>query len=127
MSPTPPVIAVIDDDESVRRALGRLLRAVGWQGQVFSTAVEFLETTARALPDCLILDMHLPKMSGLELQERLAAAGRKVPIVFITAYPDAAARECGLRSGAVAFLHKPFDEQALIDAVERALGAPEAC
>lgn len=127
MSPTPPVIAVIDDDRSVRRALGRLLRAVGWQGQIFSTAEEFLETIEKALPDCLILDVHLPGASGLELQQRLIAADRKLPIVFITAYSDAAARECALRSGAVAFLHKPFDDQALIDAVERALGIPEAC
>ena len=115
------MIAVIDDDDSVRRALARLIRSVGWQGQTFATAEDFLKSTDHQMPDCVILDIHLPGMGGLALQKELASAARPVPIVFITADPDPCLREHSLRSGAVAFLHKPFDDRSLLDAVERAL------
>ena len=117
------MIAVIDDDDSVRRALARLFRSVGWQDQTFATAEDFLETTDEQLLDCLILDVHLPGMGGLALQKELACAARQVPIVFITADPHV--RENSLRSGAVALLHKPFDEQRLLDAVGQALAISE--
>jgi FixJ family two-component response regulator len=113
-------IVLIDDDESVRRALGRLIRSVGLCVETFGTAEEFLRSPAA--PGCLVLDVHLPGLSGLDLQRRLADEGRCVPIVFITAYADEQARDAALRAGAVAFLRKPFEEQALLEALGRATG-----
>jgi FixJ family two-component response regulator len=115
-------LAVIDDDASVRRALCRLLRAAGWDVTTFATAEEFLQAPAQPAPVCLILDLHLPGMSGLELQERLRAEGRKIPIICVTAYEDEQAREQARRGGAVAFLKKPFEEACLLDALQRAAG-----
>jgi FixJ family two-component response regulator len=112
-------ICIIDDDESVRRALGRLLRSVGLAAETFATAEEFLQATGQPEPDCLILDVHLPGRSGLELQKQLTAEGRNIPIVFITAYRDERVRELALRGGALAFLHKPFEEQSLLEVLAR--------
>jgi FixJ family two-component response regulator len=127
MPTSEPAIAVVDDDESVRRALRRFIDLLGFQVETFPTAEEFLES-CRLPPSprgdavaepfrCLILDVHLPGMSGLELQERLKAQGQDVAIIFITAYPNERARNQALEAGAVAFLHKPFDEQAFVDAI----------
>jgi FixJ family two-component response regulator len=121
VSPTQQTIFIIDDDDSVRRALRRLIRSVGLNVSTFATAEEFLQAPQELAPDCLILDVHLPGLSGLELQERLLTEGRGVPIVFITAYAGEEGGERALRAGAVAFLEKPFEEQALLDAVARAL------
>jgi len=118
---TRPII-IVDDDESVRRALRRLLRSVGMTVTTFATAEEFLESTGQPPPGCLILDVHLPGLSGLELQKRLIAEGRCAPVVFITAYGDDPTREQALRAGAIAFLLKPFEEQPFLDAVARAIG-----
>jgi FixJ family two-component response regulator len=120
VSPPQPTIFIIDDDESVRRALRRLMRSLGLDATTFATAEEFLQSPQPA-PDCLILDVHLPGLSGLELQERLTAEDRGVPIVFITAYADDQMGERALHAGAVAFLEKPFEEQTLLEAVKRAL------
>jgi FixJ family two-component response regulator len=114
-------IGIIDDDESVRRALRRLVQAAGLNAETFATAEEFLESPPQRVRDCLILDVHLPGMSGRDLQQRLTAEGRTVAIVFITAYPDQQVREQALRAGAVAFLEKPFEDQSLLDAVDRAM------
>src|SRR5207302_3974122 len=116
-----PTTVLIDDDESVRKALGRLLRSAGMTVLGFATAEEFLQTAPPPAPDCLILDVHLPGLSGLELQKRLAAEGCDVPVVFITAFADDTAREQALRAGALAFLQKPFEEQLLLDAVNQAV------
>src|SRR5262249_2637618 len=121
MSGTHQYIVVIDDDESVRKALRRLFRSSGRDVTTFASAEEFLQATEQLAPGCLILDVHLPGLSGLELQERLQAEGRVVPIVFITAYGNDQVRALALQAGAVAFLEKPFEEQALLEAVERAL------
>jgi FixJ family two-component response regulator len=116
------MIVVVDDDASVRRALRRLLRSAGRDVEAFATAEEFLQSTDEETPGCLVLDVHLPGLSGLELQERLTSDGRGIPIIFITAYGDDGMRERALRAGAIAFLQKPFEEQALLDAVTRAVG-----
>jgi FixJ family two-component response regulator len=126
-----PIIAIIDDDESVRRALRRFIDLLGFNVETFSTAEEFLESllAPRSQAEnhgpgpfrCLILDVHLPGMSGLELQERLKAEGRELAIVFITAYPNERARNQALQAGAIAFLHKPFDEQTFVDAINKGL------
>jgi FixJ family two-component response regulator len=124
-----PTIAIIDDDESVRRALRRFIDLLGFNVETFATAEAFLqsflnspaETQAEEAFRCVILDLHLPGMSGLELQERLKALGRDIAIIFITAYPNERARKQALRAGAITFLHKPFEEQALVDAVNKGL------
>jgi FixJ family two-component response regulator len=121
MPSTRRTVFIIDDDDSVRKALRRLLRAAGHDVQSFATAEEFLQAAALQGPDCLVLDVHLPGLCGLGLQQRLKAEGRSVPAVFITAYEEEQARARALADGAIAFLHKPFDECALLDAVDRAV------
>jgi FixJ family two-component response regulator len=116
-----PVIAVIDDDASIRRALQRLLQSAGFAVETFATAREFLDADYGAQAACLVLDVHLPGMSGLQLQEYLAASGVPIPIVFITAYADEPTRERVQRAGAVGYLRKPFDQGTLIEAISRAI------
>jgi FixJ family two-component response regulator len=122
MRQTAPVIAVIDDDASVRRALQRLLQSAGFTVETFATAHEFLDADYGAQTACLVLDVHLPGMSGLQLQEYLAASGVLIPIVFITAYDDVSTRERVQRAGAVGYLRKPFDQGTLIEAISRDIG-----
>jgi FixJ family two-component response regulator len=117
MPVTVRTVFIIDDDKSVLRALRRLIRSAGFNVMAFATAEEFLQAAERPTPDCLILDVHLPGMTGLELQERLIAEGRRIPIVLITAFPDGGTRERAQKAGAIAFLQKPFEDQALLDAV----------
>lgn len=119
MPETLQTICIIEDDESVRRALGRLIRSVGFGVEAFATAEEFLQSFAQTLPYCLILDVNLPGLSGLELQRRLRAEGRSVPVVVITAYADEKVREQALQDSAIAFLQKPFEELSLLQAVLR--------
>jgi FixJ family two-component response regulator len=115
-------IAVIDDDASVRRALHRLLRAAGFAVETYATAREFLDAGHWAQTVCLVLDIHLPGMSGFELQEHLAVSGAPIPIVFITAHDNIAMRERASRAGAVGYLRKPFDQGTLLEAIGRAIG-----
>jgi FixJ family two-component response regulator len=125
MSQTAPRIAVIDDDTSVRRALQRLLRSAGFAVETFATAREFLDTDDWTQMACLVLDIHLPGMSGVELREYLVVADVPVPIpiVFITAHDDATTREWVNKAGAFGYLRKPFDQGTLIEAISRAIGS----
>jgi FixJ family two-component response regulator len=116
-----PVITIVDDDPSVRRALRRLVRSGGYTVHTFASAREFLDWLPRGRTACLVLDIHLDGMSGFDLQERLAADGVGVPVIFITAHDDAPTRERIERSGAAGHLWKPLDEQALLDAIRRAI------
>ena len=124
-----PRIAVVDDDESVRRALGNLLSSVGYQVELFASAEEFLNAGHLHDTDCLILDVRMPGMSGLELQQRLAATPYLIPIIFITAHADADAqaqalaevRRRALEAGALDFLLKPFSEESLLNSVRAAM------
>jgi FixJ family two-component response regulator len=116
-----PLVYVIDDDPSLLRALRRLLGAGGFRVCTFSSAEEFLESD-KPTPGCLVLDVHLGGLSGLDLQERLLAAGRRIPVVFITAHDDALTRERARRAGAVDYLRKPFNDESLIASIKRALG-----
>jgi FixJ family two-component response regulator len=111
------VICIIEDDESVRRALRRLIRSIGMDVEAFASAEEFLESIEEILPSCLILDVNLPGLNGLELQRRLQAEGRKIPFVVITAYANEKLREQAFEAGAIAFLPKPFEELTLLQAV----------
>ena len=116
-------LAVIDDDASLRRSLSNLLGSVGYHVETFMSAEAFLESPHRERAGCLVLDLRMPGMSGLDLLRRLAATGSLVPTIVLTAHGnDEARREC-LEAGAFAFLEKPFRSATLLDAVRRALGA----
>jgi FixJ family two-component response regulator len=116
-----PIVYVVDDDDSVCRALARLLRTVGLAVETFRSAKAFLEYPAQDRPSCLVLDVRLPGPSGLELQEALSEAGRGLPIIFVTGYGDVPTSVRAMKGGAVDFLQKPFDDHELLDCVQRAL------
>jgi two-component system, LuxR family, response regulator FixJ len=111
------VVAVVDDDQSVRMAIKRLINSIGLSAKDFASAEDFLESGEYNEADCLILDVRLPGMSGLELQSYLVAYNRQVPIIFISAHGDELTRSQALKAGAVDFLQKPFREQSLIRAI----------
>ncbi len=115
------VIAIVDDDEAVRVALEGLLRSAGLTARAFQSAEEFMGSGQRFLVACLIADIRMPGMSGLELQSKLNAEHCRIPIVFITAHGDAQMRMQALRAGAVEFLAKPFNDEALLETVRAAL------
>jgi len=119
-----PLVAIVDDDESVRESLRGLIRSLGLCVETFASAEEFANSEQLGKTDCLILDVRMPGMSGLELQRELAASKRDIPIIFITAHgSDEGACARALRDGAVAYLSKPFSEDALLEAVNAALSA----
>ena len=117
----PSLLSVVDDDESVRESLPDLLRACGFAAQAFASAEEFLASEVVSQTRCLILDIAMPGMTGLDLQRELTLRRQEVPIVFITAYGDETVRSRALEAGAVECLFKPFSETALLDAVNVAL------
>ena len=116
-----PVVCVVDDDASVCTALARLMKSAGLDVKTFTSAQNFLDQGCRDATGCLVLDVRMPGIGGLELQEKLLASDRRIPIIFISAHKDCRAREQGLDAGAVAFLQKPFEDQILIEAVHSAL------
>jgi len=120
--PLTPLVSIVDDDPSVRRALERLVEAAGYAVETFASAEEFLGSSSSGSIACLILDVHLNGMNGLDLKELLVARGNTVPVIFITAHDDAPTRARVDQSGAAAFLAKPFDRQALIGAIRGAVG-----
>lgn len=115
------VISIVDDDASFRRATARLVRSLGHAVAAFGSAEEFLKSDRIRDTVCLISDIHMPGMSGLELQNQLLALGVRLPVIFITAYPESKAREQALASGALGFLNKPFNEDNLIACLDQAL------
>jgi len=121
MNQVEPVVFVVDDDASVRGSLENLLRSVGLHVAVFASAQEFLASPHANAPGCLILDVRLPGVSGLELQEQLRRSRPDLPIVFITGHGDIPMTVRAMKAGAVEFLTKPFRDEELIDAVEQAL------
>jgi FixJ family two-component response regulator len=112
-------IAVIDDDACVRKAFSRLLRAAGFDVTVYASAQEFLDASSDPAPDCAVLDMHMPGLSGYELQQRLNSMGLHIPLVVITA--DGSSCEAALDAGAVAYLRKPVDGPTLLECLEQAI------
>ncbi len=115
------LIAVIDDDESIRQTITLLMESFGFRAAAFASAESFLKSDHLRDTSCLILDVHMPNMNGLELQSELAAAGYGIPIVFITAYGDKGSRGRAMQAGAVAFLDKPFSDEQLLQIVRSAL------
>ena len=118
------IVCIVDDDASVREALEGLLRSAGFRVEVFVSAAEFLGSARVSDAACLILDVRMPGMGGLELQDELVGSNRAVPIIFITAHGDADARDRALERGAIGFLQKPFGDDAVLDAIGAALAAP---
>ena len=116
-NPNGKMVAVIDDDESVRTALKELLRSVGLPAQAFASAEDFIESGQQQRAGCLIVDIRMPGMSGLELQAKLNADHCRIPTIFITAHGDEKMRMQALRAGAVEFVTKPFDDEALLETV----------
>jgi len=115
------LVAIVDDDDSMRGALQGLLKVAGFPAQAFASAEEFLKSGQQHQTACLIADIRMPGMSGLELQAQLNADGCRIPTIFITAHGDAKMRLQALREGAVEFLSKPFDDEALLESVRAAL------
>jgi FixJ family two-component response regulator len=116
-----PLISVVDDDDSVRESLQGLIRSVGFAVQVFASAEEFLGSDHLRDTHCLILDVRMPGMNGLELQRHLAATRCAIPVIFITAHGNETARMQALKNGAVDYLCKPFSEEALLNAIRTTL------
>jgi len=121
MKPSESCVFVVEDDPSMRNALKNLLRSVGLEAQLFATAQEFLNADRPDLPSCLILDVRLPGLSGLDLQRELSAANIHIPIIFITAHGDIPMSVRAMKAGAVEFLTKPFRDQDLLDAIHHSL------
>src|ERR687891_2739948 len=115
------MISIIDDNDSVRGSLQRLMRSVGFAVNVFASAEEFLDSDRLRNTDCLILDVRLPGMNGLELQRHLATSRFEIPIIFITSYEDDEVRARAFNAGAVAYFLKPFNDEDLLNAIEAAL------
>jgi len=116
-----PIVFVVDDDVSIRESLEVLIRDAGWEPETYATAREFLARPAAARPSCLVLDMSLPDLSGLDLQRLIARNRKTLPIIFITGYGDIPTSVRAMKAGAVEFLAKPFDEGPLLEAIDSAL------
>ena len=116
-----PIIAIVDDDPSAREGLGSLIRSAGWKAETFASAQDFLGRPGAEMPSCLILDLQLPGLSGLDLQKRMAEVGLEIPIVFLTGHGNIPASVQAMKAGAVEFLTKPFDEEELLRAVQEAI------
>src|SRR5215471_4020694 len=121
MSETRPVIFVIDDDASVREAVGNLLESVGLHSESFGSTEEFMFAKRPDAPSCLLLDVRLPGLNGLDFQDKLEKSGIRLPIVFITAHGDVPMTSRAMKAGAVEFLTKPFQKQELLTAISQAL------
>src|SRR5437899_8978846 len=121
MSNVAPVVFVVDDDPSVRRAIQRLVESIGLQVELFASAQEFLRSKRPDAPSCLVLDIRLPGISGLDFQRQLAEANIHIPIIFITAHGDIPMTVRAMKAGAVEFLTKPFRDRDLLDAIQIAL------
>jgi FixJ family two-component response regulator len=117
------MVAIVDDDDLMRNALQGLLKAVGLTAQAFASAAEFLKSGQQREAKCLIMDIRMPGMSGLELQAQLNAQRCKIPIIFITAHGDEKMRMQALRAGAVEFMAKPFNDEVLLESIKAALGS----
>jgi FixJ family two-component response regulator len=116
-----PLISIVDDDDALRNSLDDLIRSIGFRTEGFPSAEAFLSSNQARNTACLILDVRMPGMNGLDLQRQIVAADWRIPIIFITSHADDDARARALEGGAVAFLYKPFREEELLDAIDAAL------
>lgn len=123
MPKTTALISVIDDDESMREAVRGLMKSLGYRAEVFASAEEFLSSRQLPRTSCLIADVQMPGMTGIELHRHLVASGKTIPTILITAYPDDSARAGALGSGVVCYLSKPFDENDLLACIHSSLNS----
>ena len=121
MTETNAIVFIVDDDASMRESLKNLIRSVGLRVELFASAQDFLRSKRPDVPGCLVLDVRLPGLSGLDLQRRMAEAGLQIPIIFITGHGDIPMSVRAMKAGAVEFLTKPFRDQDLLDAIQQAL------
>ena len=121
MQQSDAIVAIVDDDPSVRKGLERLIRSLGWNAETFASAQEFLDRPRAEAPSCLVLDLQLPGLSGLDLQKRMSEAGLETPIVFLTGHGNIPASVKAMKAGAVEFLTKPVDEEELLKAIQEAI------
>lgn len=121
-----PMVFVVDDDVSVRESLELLIRCEGWQPEVCSSAQEFLDRSRPAVPSCMVLDVGLPDLNGLDLQKRISAERAEMPIIFITGHGDVPMSVQAMKAGAVEFLTKPFNDEVLLSAIRQALERSQA-
>jgi len=119
------IVAIVDDDPSIREGVGSLLRSAGWKVETFASAEEFLARRSVVEPSCVVLDLQLPELSGLDLQTRMAQINVEIPIVFITGHGSIPASVQAIKAGAIEFLTKPFDEQQLFRAIREAMDRDE--
>ena len=117
----PTIVSIVDDDYAVRTATQTFVRSLGYKATAFASAEDFLKAPERETTDCLITDIQMPGMSGLELQHELAQRRPGLPIIFITAFPDERVRRQAMATGATCLLHKPYDGDMLIECIEKAL------
>jgi FixJ family two-component response regulator len=115
------IIAIVDDDSSAREGLESLIQSAGWRAETFASAQDFLDRPGAEAPSCLVLDLQLPGLSGLDLQKRMAEVGLEIPIVFLTGHGNIPASVKAMKAGAVEFLTKPFDEEELLQAIQEAI------
>lgn len=125
-TPSAPTVFIVDDDEDMRLSMQRLLKTVGLRAELFASAQDFLRRNIPDGPSCLVLDVRLPGMGGLEVQHKLVETGINIPIIFITAHGDIPMTVKAMKSGAVEFLTKPFRHQELLDAIQQALQRDQA-
>jgi FixJ family two-component response regulator len=125
MPDTTPIVYIVDDDVSVRESVESLIRFSGWRAEAYASAEEFLSRPPTAGPNCLVLDVSLPDLSGLDLQKRVAADGAGTPIIFITGYGDVPMTVQAMKAGAVEFLTKPFGDDVLLRAIQHAIERSE--
>lgn len=125
--PRKAVIAIVDDDQSVREALTSLVRSLGYIAMAFECAEDLLKSKRRRGVSCLIADVQMPGMTGLELHHRLVASGKPIPTILITAYPDERVRAQALNAGVLCYLAKPFNESELLSCIHSALGDQTTC
>jgi len=126
MPPTPPTVVVVDDDVSVRESLELLIQNEGWRPALFESAQEFLAQLPTVVPSCLILDVNLPDLSGLDIQQRISDAKSSTPIIFITGYGDIPTSVRAMKAGAAEFLTKPLDDEVIIEAIRAAVVRSQA-
>jgi FixJ family two-component response regulator len=126
MPPPTPIVFVVDDDISVRESLELAIRAAGWEAETFASAREFLARPRTSRPSCLVLDVSLPDLNGLELQQRIASDRSDMPIIFITGHGDVPMSVRAMKGGAVEFLTKPFEDDVLLDAIAGAIARSRA-
>jgi FixJ family two-component response regulator len=122
-----PLISVVDDDQSFGDSMRRLLKALDYSVAVFPSAAEFLASAQLASTDCLVADIHMPEMTGVELYNHLVESGRAIPTILVTAHPDERSKECMLTRGVQCYLRKPLVEAALINCLRTAVAHGEAC